>query len=152
MELRSFLPSKYTWAGEQRKGSTCHITNSTDAIDHAKKAMGLEFFLAKPAPLPVEIQESISFIKKVGGETAMAFWNDQLQKVKQIVVHARETQLTWEAAFPLTGNAKPPSLRTVALLHLMKCFDLGGDRWIKQFIFWLPHCGGGRTDRGIPKG
>ena len=46
LELKSFTPSRYTWSGEQRKGLTCHITNSADAVGHMRKAMGLEFFLS----------------------------------------------------------------------------------------------------------
>ena len=103
--------------------------------------MGLEFFLVKPAPLPNEIRDPLTFIQKVGKLTAQSFWQGQLSRVKQIVTEAGGTQELWEAAIPTIGNARPPSLRTVALLHLMKSFDLGGDKWIKQFVFGFPIVG-----------
>ena len=52
LEMASFMPSRYTWAGEQRKGMVCHITDSKDPVDHTRKAMGLEFFIAKEVPYP----------------------------------------------------------------------------------------------------
>ena len=50
LELAPFTPIRYTWAGEQRKGTSCHVTDSVDRVGHTRKAMGLEFLLAKPAP------------------------------------------------------------------------------------------------------
>ena len=52
LELAPFTPSRYTWAVEQRKGMVCHVTDSRDPMDHIRKAMGLEFPLAKPVRLP----------------------------------------------------------------------------------------------------
>ena len=141
LELGTFTPSKFTWAGEQRKGLDCHITDSTDIEDHTRKAMDLEFFLAKPVPLPDEIRESLEFIK--GAETAdiSEFWTNQLMMVRKIVDDAKLTQQQWEDLIPNKEHRRPPSLRTVALLHLMKNFDLGGDRWIQQFVFGFPIIG-----------
>ena len=63
LELASFMPGRYTWAGEQRKGMICHITDSKDPEDHTRKAMDLEFFIAKEAPLPSEVMASLEFIQ-----------------------------------------------------------------------------------------
>ena len=141
LELGSFTPSKYTWAGEQRRGVVCHVTDSSDPMDHTRKAMDIEFFLAKPIPLPAEIKASLSFIQDVDANEVTDFWLEQLAVVRGIVRDAAPIQKQWEDAIPSAGTAKPPTLRTVALLHLMKTFGLGGDRWIRQFIFGFPIVG-----------
>ena len=92
MELTSFIPSKYTWAGEQRKGMTCHITDSTDPIGHTRKAMDLEFFLAKPTPLPQEMKDSIEYIHDLDTTDVTEFWTNQLRKVRDIATEARPIQ------------------------------------------------------------
>ena len=138
LELGTFTPSKFTWAGEQRKGLDCHITNSTDTEGHTRKALDLEFFLSKPVPLPGEIRESLEFIKGAETNDVADFWTKQLMTVRQVVDDAKMTQRQWEDLIPNKEHRKPPSLRTVALLHLMKNFDLGGGRWVRQFVFGFP--------------
>ena len=140
LELASFIPSRYTWAGEQRKGTICHITDSKDPVGHTKKAMGLEFAIEKEAPLPSEVKASLEFIQNVTYEEATEFWTAQLSKVRGIVA-AAATQMKWEAASPCAATRRPRSVRAVALLHLMKCFGLGGDRWMRQFVFGFPIIG-----------
>ena len=141
LRLGCFTQSKYTWAGEQRKAMISHITDSTDAFGHAKKAMGLEFFLAKPAPLPGEIKDPIQLIQHATKDEALDFWIDQLGKFKRVVSDAATTHTQWATHFDRVGDTAPPSLRTVVLLHLMKAFDLGGDRRVKQFILGFPIVG-----------
>ena len=141
LELGTFTPSKFTWAGEQRKGLDCHITESTDIDDHTRKALDLEFFLSKPVPLPAEIRESLEFIRGAETNDVADFWTKQLMMVRKVVDDAKTIQQQWEDQIPNKEDRRPPSLRTVALLHLMKNFDLGGDRWIRQFVFGFPIIG-----------
>ena len=141
LELGTFIPSKYTWSGEQRKGLDCHITDSTSIDDHTRKAMDLEFFLAKPVPLPDEIKDSVEFIRNARTEDVLDFWTNQLATVREVVQEAESTQKQWDDQMPNKGQRRPPTLKTVALLHLMKNFGLGGDRWLQQFVFGFPIIG-----------
>ena len=120
LELGSFKPIKYTWAGEQRKGATCHITDSVDRMGHTRKAFDMDFFLAKPVPLPAESLGALEFIQTASVGQATDFWTSQLSKVREVVAAAESTQAQWEACIPANGRGKPPSLRAVALLHLMQ--------------------------------
>ena len=104
LEMASFMPSRYTWAGEQRKGMVFHITDSIGPADHTRKAMGLEFSIAKAAPLPSEVTTSLDFNQNVTTEEATEFWTTQLATVREIVAAATKTQAQWEAAPPLAAT------------------------------------------------
>lgn len=107
---------------------TCHITDSTDAIDHARKALGMEFFLAKPVHLPTEVNKSLVFIRELDTADVTDFWPDQLRQVRNVVNDAKCVHQQWDSATPTDGDVTPTTLRAVALLHLMGNFDLCGDR------------------------
>ena len=81
------------------------------------------------------------FIRSVSKEEAVEFWTSQLARVREIVKMAELTQAQWEELIPGGPDKYIPSLRTVALLHLMRNFDLGGDHWVRQFVFGFPIVG-----------
>ena len=151
IEIGSFRPRKYTWAGEQRKGAICHIIDSIDRIGHTRREMGLDCFLAKPAPLPEEINRPIEFIQDVDKSEVAEFWTNQLRKVRDAVMAAEVAQKQWGSRIPTSDRDSPPSLRAVALLHLMQCFGLGGWPADHTIHLRIPDCGGIRTDRGFPR-
>ena len=45
--------------------------------------MDLEFFLAKPVPLPTEIRPSMDCVQGVGVDVATDFWTTQLSEVRE---------------------------------------------------------------------
>ena len=59
LALGPFRPSKYVWAGEQRRGVAMHISDAVSIEDHVMKSLGLEFFLANDIPLPPEMETAM---------------------------------------------------------------------------------------------
>ena len=148
--LSSFRPSKYTWEGEQRKGATCHIQNSTSIPGHVRKAVDMEFFTSKEVPMTDEIRNSIAFIAKIDRQNAEDFWTSQLGKIRKIVNDAEPTQRVWEMRRPKELSGTPSPLRTVALAHLMGNFDIGGGKWLRQFIHGFDIIGTFEQKGGFP--
>ena len=97
--------------------------------------------IAKAIPLPREIDESLEFATNTQTEVLLKFWSRQLQKVEQIVHEEKQTQEQWGPSTPNDLKGNLPSLRTVALLDIMTKFGLGGERWMRQFIFGSPIVG-----------
>ena len=126
LELGAFSPSKFTWAGEHRKCLTCRITDSKGPAGHTFKAMGLEFCLAKPVPLPGEIRESLEFAQWADNHVVSQFSTDQLAKVRKIADDAKTTQQQWEGRIPNKGQRRPPPFRTASLIRIMVNFGIGG--------------------------
>ena len=137
----SFTPSKYTWGGEQKRGILCHVTDSKDIQGHVRKSVDLEFFLGKDVPLPQEIKESLEFLTTNDEVTTQRFWKEQLEMVRQIVSGASDLQKSWENDSPKSWGNYKVSIRTVALIDLLRKYDLGGERWARQFIYGFPIIG-----------
>ena len=140
LRLGSFRPSRYTWAGEQRKGIAMHIEASS-IDDHLQKAIRADFFLSKEIPLPPEVIKSIGVIANSDPRALRAWWKLQLARVKGVVNCAADLQEIWNNSTPDYIKTSTGKLQTVALAFLLRTFDLGGGNWIKQFTFGFPIIG-----------
>ena len=139
-ELASFTPSRYTWEAEQRKGR-CVISPilPTALTTHARRWASNS--LSPRRPRYPRKWPTLEFTQNATTATLTEFWTVQLAKVREIVADAAAIRTQWEGASPRAATRKPPSVRTVALLRLMKGFGLGGDRWARQFVSGVPIIG-----------
>ena len=141
LRLGSFRPSRYTWAGEQRKGLNTFIEDSSSIEDHINKAVQSDFFLAKEIPLPPEVVKSLSIVARSDPQALRAWWKLQLEKVRGVVRDASDLQAIWNNATPSSIKPATGKLQTVAIAFLLGNFDLGGEKWIKQFTYGFPIIG-----------
>ena len=81
LRLGSFRPIRYTWAGEQRKGISTHIADSSPIEGHIKKATESDFSLAKEIPLPPEVLRSLDIVARSNPQALRAWWKLQLERV-----------------------------------------------------------------------
>ena len=88
LTLGSFTPSRYTWAGVQRKGIFFHIKDSVSIIDHDIQAVYLYFFMAKESRLPGAIRASLAYIATVERETHRGLPVGQIARVRKISIGA----------------------------------------------------------------
>ena len=147
--LSSFRPIKYTWAGGKRKAALRHIQDSTSVPDHFRKAVDVDFFISKETPLAEEIRNSLKFITTADKMTAEDFRVSQLARVRQIVTDAEPLRKIWDLHRPTELRSNPCSLRTLALVRLMRNFDMGGGRWFRQFIHGF-EITGAFEQKGVP--
>ena len=151
LRLGSFLPSRYTWAGEQRKGISMHIKDSSPSEGHARKSVESDFSLANEIPLPPEALRSIDIVAYSNPQAVRACWGIQFERVKGVVRGAADLQTIWGNATPASIRSGDGRLRTVAMAFLLKTFDLGGQREVGQTIHLrFPNHGQPIPGRGAP--
>ena len=141
LSLGGFLQSKKVWAGTQKRGISPEITDARDYLDHIHQAVRADFPLTADIPLPGELTASIDWISEVPTTAATEFWEEQLIALKNLVSDAASTQVKWDSFRPPELGGAGGGARSVAILSLLRQFNLGGDRWMSQFIFGFPTCG-----------
>ena len=141
LALSAFRPSRYTWAGEQRKGISMHIRDATSVADHIDKAMREEFYLSKEIPLPPEIETSLKVVAKYKEKTLVHHWGKQINDLRSLVDDCENIQRIWDAMAPSSIKEATGNMKTVTLAHLAQSLGLGGGNWIRQFTYGFPLVG-----------
>ena len=130
-----FAKSNACWAGEQRKGIQFSIPDATSKTDFVFRAMAEPFHLADEIPLPSEVKASLDFIKNTAPDKIRRFWKAQLRRLRLLTRAAAPAQAVWDALIPDFIRPAAGKLKTVTISHLLHQFGLGGQSWIKQFIY-----------------
>ena len=103
--------------------------------------MGLDFFLAKEAPLTHEVATSLSFLKEGDPKTIMAFWGRALTEVGNIVTAADPTHRCWEPLAPTATTAHRACHHIAAFMGLLSQFDMASARCSPRRISVFPLSG-----------
>ena len=141
LRLGSFEPSRFVWAGLQRKGVSPLIEDPKDYIDHILRATRAIFPLTVDMPLPEEITESLTFLMYTEHSKIIEFWNDQILRLSELVKDSQPAQEKWNLSIPTEIKGAQKKFKAVAFHQLLDHFSLGGDRWISQFTFGFPTTG-----------
>ena len=128
-----------------------HIQDSSSIEGHIRKAINSDFFLAKEIPLPPDVLRSIGIVADSNPQALRAWWKLQLERVKGAVRDAADLQPIWDNASPASIRSATGRLRPVALAFLLKTFDLGGERWIKQFTYGFSITGNLSQEGAYPR-
>ena len=85
-------------------------------------------------------------------ELLKQFRAEKIRDLRILVDKCEPSQTIWDYVRPSEVAPAKGQLKTVALLHHMRNFDLGGEEWLKQFAYGFPLVGA-RSQEGIyPKG
>ena len=133
--LSHYVASNRTWAGEQRKGAHYNITCAISRTDHVERAMLEPFHLAGEIPIPPDVTRAIDFISPTPDRSIRKFWNIQLSRLKSLVKGGADTQLSWDSCRPQSVADAQSPIRTVSIAQLLALLGVGGDKWLKQFIY-----------------
>ena len=139
--LGSFKKSNYIWAGAQKKGTLPSILESKDYLDHIRQAMEMEFPLTADIEIPPEIDTSLNWLATTDPSIVINFWDIQLVKLKKLVAAAASSQSKWNDLIPREIRGAQKKFKSVAFHQLLSHLNLGGDKWIGQFIFGFPTTG-----------
>ena len=118
-----------------------HIKDSTSIDDHLRRAIKADFFLSEEISLPPEVVRSVRISADSDPKALRPWWKLQLNRVKGVVNSAADLQTIWNNATPTSIKPATGRLQTVALAFLLTTFDLGGEKWIKQFTYGFPLIG-----------
>ena len=110
-------------------------------LDHIAQAVLQDSPLGASIPLPPEVMASVGWISTTDPLTARSFWSDQLVSLRRLVQDASFTQEQWFSSIPFELRGAQSRFCSVAFHQLLRHFDLGGDRWVSQFIFGFPTVG-----------
>ena len=130
-----FTPSKTVWAGEQRRGPHFNIVGASSHTDHVHRAMAEPFHLADDIPLPADVMEAVTFLNGTADSAIRTRWADQLDRLARLDEACDPLQRLWNSHIPPELAKVTGPIRSVTLLHLMSQLQMGGDRWLKQFIY-----------------
>ena len=130
-----FIKSNDYWAGEQRKGIQFSIPDSASKSDFVFRAMAEPFHLEGEIPLPAEVKASLDFITNTDPDRTLKFWKAQLRRIRNLARAAAPTQAAWGDLIPDFIRPAAGRLKTVTISHLTHQFGLGGQSWVKQFIY-----------------
>ena len=64
-----------------------------------------------------------------------SFWEEQLSRLENLVKDSSETQQRWNNLIPVEIKPAAGKLQLPALMSLMLQNNLGGSRWLQQFLF-----------------
>ena len=135
LRMPHFIKSNTCWAGGQRKGIQFSIPGAASKSDFVYRAMAEPFHLAGEIPLPGEAKASISFIKNTHAGEILEFLKAQLRRLRKLAAAAAPAQAAWVALIPLSIRPAAGRIKIVTTPHLLHQLDLGGQSWIKQFIY-----------------
>ena len=94
----------------------------------------------------------MEFIKNTGPGDILLFWKAQLRRLRKLAAAADPTQAAWGDLIPDFIRPAAGRLKTVKISHLMRQFGLGGQSWIKQFIYGFEIVGAFSQDGLLPVG
>ena len=130
-----------TFADKQRKGICDDIHEASSVYHHVELAFQLPFFLAQEIPLPPALIRAQLFLSGCNDDRISAFWGMQILLLEKLVLASTETESRWSAQIPPAIRPAAGKVKVKAMLSLMKQANLGGQRWVKQFIFGFPLVG-----------
>ena len=141
--LGSFEKSNKIWADTQKQGVTPEITGRPSYPDRVTQALTAEFPLTKEIPTPPEIITLAEWISSNPQGAILSFWNAQYTAIQQLVRDAAPTQAAWKDLTPQAIRPETEKFQATAFHQLLRHFNLGGDRWIGQFVTCtrIPHFG-----------
>ena len=67
-----------------------------------------------------------------------AFWDQQIRRLGELALDSSETEAHWEAQISPAIRPAAGKVKVVAILSPMDQANMGGRRWVKQFIFGIP--------------
>ena len=108
------------------------LTDATSHTGEVEKAMREPLHLSEPAPLPPEVKAALAYLARTPDSDVVSSWKQQLRRLKDLVLACEPTQAEWDREAPDSIRGPSSGIRSVALLHLMSQFGLGGARWMKQ--------------------
>ena len=117
------------------------IPQARSVYHHVELACHLPFFLSQEIPLPPALRVAQLFLAQSDEQAASAFWRKQLTDTETAVRDSTPTENVWAAQIPPNTRPATGQLRATALAHLMRCYNIGGAQWAKQFIFGFPLVG-----------
>ena len=125
LRLDTFRPSRYTGAGEQRKGITMRISDASSVDGHISKATSEAFYLEKDTPLPREVGKSLKFLDNVDPRAIRTWWEIQLERLKKMAKSAADIQQKWGERTPGSIKSATVEMETVSLMALAETSGLG---------------------------
>ena len=99
----------------------------------------MEFSLSEKAPLPEEVAKSINFICNESPIEITPLSGATLKHVRNIAKPSAPLQRTWFANLPRQLRGNVLSLQTVSATDLLNRFEIGGELWLRHFVFRIPH-------------
>ena len=139
--LGSFAKSNKIWAGTQKKGVGPAIIGEPSYSDHVTQARKTEFCLTREIPIPPEILNSSEWISSAPHDEIISFRNTQYSSIQQLVHDAAPAQAGWENLSPQVLRPATERFQAVAFHQLLIHFNLGGVRWVGQFVHGFPTSG-----------
>ena len=118
-----------------------HIDDASSIDDHVNKAVDQDFLMARPIPLPAEVDESRALIATNPPRGLLSFWNFQLKRVANYVDLTSGIQKIWDNAAPPEIRDASGKMKSIAISALLGNYDIGGASWMAQFTFGFPLVG-----------
>ena len=129
-----------------------HIDDASSIDDHINKAVAQDFFLAKAAPLPAELDESIEFISTTPACKLHSFWDAQLKRMADYVALTSGARRIFGDATPPEIKSATGTMRSVATSALLGNYDMGGASWMGRFAYGVPLAGDLSHEGVSPRG
>ena len=85
-------------------------------------------------PLPAALTRAQLFLAECGDVEISAFWGTQIVRLEELVLSSAQIEATWAAQIPTEILPAAGKIRAIPFLSLMGQANLGGRRWVKQFI------------------
>ena len=130
-----------TFADKQRKGVCGDIPVASSVYRHVEFACQLPFFLAQEISLPAALARAQLFLSECNDSQISAFWDKRIFLLEKLVLASTETEARWAAQIPPAIRPADGEIKVTAMLPLMKQANMGGQRWMKQFISGFPLVG-----------
>ena len=134
VKLPCYQSSARAFAERQRKGIVEEHPETRDISAHITAALSAPFFLSLATPLPPSTTWAMSFVKDCNPAAIQIFWTKQLNRLRGLVRDSAPVEKAWLEATPDAIRPATGKIKLVALASLMNQLDLGGSKWIKQFI------------------
>ena len=135
-----FQRSEKRYAGKQRRGGMGERVECLSILGHVDAALASPFAFRYTPRCPgiLRVRQS-SF--EIPPNSALSFWNDQLNKLNTLILAAITTEHTWRRAIAAQIDPAAGELQLAALTRLTERCGLGGANWMKQFLYGLKMVG-----------
>ena len=114
--------------------------------------MAEPFHLADETPLPGEVKASLSLIKNTEPGKILQFWRAQLRRLRKLAAAAAPTQAARGALIPDSIRPAAGRIKIVTISRLLRQLNMGGQSWIKQFIYGFDIVGTFSQEGIFPRG
>ena len=139
--LEHFQSSARHYAGKQRRGVTDEHLACLSRDDHIEQAIKSPFFLSLSTPLPKALADAARFVRDSDPELIALFWDDQLDRLDDLVRDSSQTHHDWLTCIPPQTRPAAGKIQLPALMALASQCGIGGSIWLQQFLFGFPLVG-----------